>query len=641
MRKGVFIFWALFIGCALIRVFFSLHTDVADIGVCNKQLVTGEGIVTQDPSRTESGQVLVVSAQQLFPATTSAARTFSSLDNSCTSSILIRLKTKLYPRFVYGDQVSFSGKISKPFNFKSGTGRAFDYVGYLAKDDVFYEIKSAKVESISIDYSAKNPEDSINDSSKTDSSDSQKQGTGLGGKISGILFYLKRRFVSNLEQTLGEPHAALAAGLVVGEKSALGKDLLNDFRIVGLIHIVVLSGFNITVVGDAMRRMLSFLPRVWGISIGGIGIGLFGIMVGGGATVVRSCFMAGIALSADLIRRDYDVTRALMFTGLIMLIQNPLILLHDPSFQLSFLATLGLILLASPIEKHLTLIPEKFGIRGIVASTIATQIFVSPFILYMMGTMSIIGMVVNILVLPIIPVTMLVVFLTGATGFISLPASQFFGWISHLFLSYELHMVEWFARIPFASVTLPMFSGWWVVGFYVVFGVVFLGRGLLKKAVQVLFKERKEKKISSPKIDEIFKEFQKIPKGVPIESPNEVIATDYIIRPQFFECTNLNEMKIFFTRRTLKHVAEKGSYGKRLFYMIPDTLRMYNCIYYSKNNNRFLLSMDIYPSSSGQFHLVVVEHYDNKILIVTAFTAKQKYLKSFKILWRTAASSKR
>jgi hypothetical protein len=92
----------------------------------------------------------------------------------------------------------------------------------------------------------------------------------------------------------------------------------------------------------------------------------------------------------------------------------------------------------------------------------------------MMGSISIIGMVVNILVLPVIPITMLIVFLTGAAGFISLDISQIFGWIAHLLLTYELHMVEWFARIPFASVTLPMFSGWWVVGFYVVFFGVFI-----------------------------------------------------------------------------------------------------------------------------------------------------------------------
>jgi competence protein ComEC len=212
--------------------------------------------------------------------------------------------------------------------------------------------------------------------------------------------------------------------------------------------------------------------------VGGIGISLFGVLVGGGATVVRSCFMSGVALSADLIRRDYNVIRALIFAGLIMLIQNPNILLHDPSFQLSFLATLGLILLAKPLEERLTFIPEKFGLRGTIATTFATQIFVSPFILYMMGQISIIGVVVNILVLPFIPATMLFVFLTGAMGFVSTALSQIFGFVTHFLLSYELFMVEHFAKISFASVTVPQFSPWWVVVFYVLFatGLVYLYR---------------------------------------------------------------------------------------------------------------------------------------------------------------------
>ena len=247
--------------------------------------------------------------------------------------------------------------------------------------------------------------------------------------------------------------------------------ILNDFRTVGLIHIVVLSGFNITVVADAMRRLLSRLPRVWGIVIGGVGMVLFCILVGGGATVLRSCFMASIALIGNLIRRDYDVTRALIFAGLLMLIQNPTILLHDPSFQLSFLATLGLIILALPIEKLLWFIPERFEMRGIFAATISTQIFVSPFILYMMGQLSLIGVFDNILVLPFIPMTMLAVFLTGSLGFVSVYVSQFFGWIAHLLLSYELLIVQNFAKIPFASITFPQFSFWWAVGFYSVFTI--------------------------------------------------------------------------------------------------------------------------------------------------------------------------
>jgi competence protein ComEC len=442
MKRGVFIFWSLFITAALLRVWQSFHFVPPNIGACVKENIRGTGIVSEEPERKESGQVLVVTVEKLMRTSDRA---------ECANGFLIRMKTKLYPRFSFRDHVSFTGKLLQPVNFDSGSDRSFDFKGYLAKDDIYYEMKSALV-----------------------SPDDVKASGNFLNKITSWLYLLKRHFVDNLERTLGEPHAALAAGLVVGEKAALGKDLLNDFRTVGLIHIVVLSGYNITVVGDAMRRLLSFLPRVWGITIGGIGVGLFGVLVGGGATVVRSCFMAGVALSADLIRRDYNVVRALIFAGLVMLIQNPMILLHDPSFQLSFLATLGLILLASPIESRLSSIPEKFGMRGIVASTIATQIFVSPYILYMMGQLSIIGMVVNILVLPLIPATMFFVFLTGMVGMIFLPAAQVFGWIAHLLLSYELFMVGHFARLPFAAVHIPAFSKWWVVGFYVTFAVVYV-----------------------------------------------------------------------------------------------------------------------------------------------------------------------
>ncbi|MDO8656364.1 MAG: ComEC/Rec2 family competence protein [Nanoarchaeota archaeon] len=457
MNKKILIFWSIFIAAAFFRVWQSFDIKPPNIGSCIKQIVSGVGVVTEEPERKETGQILIVSTESLAIASTS---------KSCGVDVFIKMKTKLYPRFIFGDRITFNGKLLQPANFDSGAGRTFDYKGYLAKNDIYHEMKSAvvgKETGVEVESVVK----------ETDSTSSENWTTIILEAVNSKLYSVKRKFVNNLEKTLGEPHATLAAGLVVGEKATLGKDLLNDFRIVGLIHIVVLSGYNITIVGDAMRRLLSFLPRVWGITVGGIGIAMFGIMVGGGATVVRSCFMAGVALSADLIRRDYDVIRALFFAGLIMLIQNPMILLHDPSFQLSFLATLGLILLASPIEKHLTFITERFGMRGIVASTIATQIFVSPYILYMMGQLSIIGMIVNILVLPLIPITMLFVFLTGTVGMIYLSFAQFFGWIAHFLLSYELFMVQNFARLPFAAVQMPTFSGWWVVGFYMIFAVIF------------------------------------------------------------------------------------------------------------------------------------------------------------------------
>jgi competence protein ComEC len=353
---------------------------------------------------------------------------------------LIKVGADRYGEYEFGDRVKLTGKLSAPRNFDSNGGRVFNYVDYLGKDGIYVEFKKAQVEIIE---------------------------KGDPKSISLQLYRLKRSFINNLERVLGEPHAALASGLVVGEKAALGKDLIDDFRKAGLIHIVVLSGYNITIIAATIRRMLSFLPRNLGIILGGLGIVLFGILVGGGATVVRSCVMALIALVGELFRRDYNVSRALMIAALLMLVQNPLILLHDPSFQLSFLATLGLVLLSSPIEEQIGFITEKMGIRSLVASTLATQIFVSPLIFYMMGQLSLIGIVVNILVLPFIPLTMLLVALAGLLGFVVHPLSEIAGWGSHILLSYELFMVKFFAALPFASIEVPAFSAWIVAGFYV------------------------------------------------------------------------------------------------------------------------------------------------------------------------------
>lgn len=427
MRKGAIIFWSVFISIALLRFVGSFSRVAPDASGCIGSRVVGRGVLVEEPVRTDTKQTLVVAAKS----------------PQCIQDMNVRIQTKVYPRFVYGDEVDFSGKLLKPFNFKSGDGRAFDYRGYLAKDGIFYEMKSAEASFASTS-------------------------TMHLISVPAALYSVRRHFVASLQAALGEPQAALAAGLVVGEKSALGKSLIDDFRIVGLIHIVVLSGYNITIVGVALRRILSFLPRAWGIVVGALGIILFGILVGGGATVVRSCFMASIALFGDLLRRDYSVGRALAFAALVMIIQNPMIVLHDPSFQLSFLATLGLLLFATPIEAKLGRLPEKFGIRGTVASTFATQLSVSPYILYMMGQISIIGIVVNILVLPFIPLTMLAVCLTGLAGLISQPLALAIGWAAHAFLTYELFMVEAFARVPFAALKTSPLPGWSVCFAYAV-----------------------------------------------------------------------------------------------------------------------------------------------------------------------------
>ena len=258
-------------------------------------------------------------------------------------------------------------------------------------------------------------------------------------------------------------------GLVVGAKQSLGKELLDAFRMTGIIHIVVLSGFNITIVANFIMRFFGMFLRKRGsgsLIAGGISIVLFVIMVGASATAVRAGAMALIGLLALATGRTSAITHALILTGFLMVLHNPYILLFDPSFQLSFLATLGLIQISPRIEARIMRVPKFWGLRTIIAATLATQLFVLPLLLYNTGQFSVVGLLVNLLILPLIPITMLFGFLTGVAGFLSTILSMPFAFISYALLTYELKIVELFSSLPFASVTIPYFPAWLMVLLY-------------------------------------------------------------------------------------------------------------------------------------------------------------------------------
>ena len=147
MNKGVFLFWGILIAVASARLAWSFTIAAPDIGSCLKHAVLGSGTIDEDPDIKGGSQIIIVAVKEIAPKNDQSAPDVAADSSTCPSGILIRLKTKLYPRFAYGDDISFAGNLSKPFNFEDSDGRTFDYQGYLAKDNVFYEIKSAQVAS--------------------------------------------------------------------------------------------------------------------------------------------------------------------------------------------------------------------------------------------------------------------------------------------------------------------------------------------------------------------------------------------------------------------------------------------------------------------------------------------------------------
>ena len=274
-----------------------------------------------------------------------------------------------------------------------------------------------------------------------------------------------------MERVISEPASALLGGLVLGAKTSLGEELTLSFRRTGVSHIVALSGYNMTIVADTIMRFFSFLPRVANTWLGVTGILLFSIMAGAGATVVRAAIMALIVIFARTRGNRYNMGRALVVAGFLMIVHNPRILVFDVSFQLSFLATLGILYGPPLFEPYFRWLTERWQLRSTAVTTTSAQAAVLPLILYKMGSLSLVALPVNILILPAIPATMFFGFLTGVTGFFSTLLSLVFAYPAYLLLAYELGVVELFAQLPFAAleVYIPL---WAMLGSYGVLGVL-------------------------------------------------------------------------------------------------------------------------------------------------------------------------
>jgi|SRR5688572_26597098 len=190
--------------------------------------------------------------------------------------------------------------------------------------------------------------------------------------------------------------------------------------------------------------------------------------------------MAVLALIARATGKNYDIGRALIIACVFMTFLNPFLLVFDVSFQLSFIATIAVIFFAPRIEKYFLWVTESFGLRDTVSVTVAVYIFVLPFILYKMGNFSLVALPANILVLPFIPFTMGLGFLTGLAG-LTLPIlSVPLGYLSYVFLHYELSVINFFAGLPFASFNFPDFPLFLTIAIYAYFTYKLFGRSIRK-----------------------------------------------------------------------------------------------------------------------------------------------------------------
>lgn len=333
----------------------------------------------------------------------------------------------------YGDRVKVIGTLSTPKNFITTAGKEFNYERYLANQDTYFIIKARSMEIIS---------------------------HGNGNYLKSLLFLIRDSFTKNIEKVLNPPESDLASGLVLGARGGFDNEMRDRFVVTGAIHIIALSGYNVTIVAFGVMKILGFF-FIESVSIifGILFIILFIIMSGSSATAIRAGIMASIMLIGKMTGRTYDAGRALVIAALSMVAYDPRIVL-DISFELSCLATFG-ILFITPKVLHLLnrvrFLPIRFGLREVFATTLSATIAVLPLLLYATGILSLVSLPANILILPIIPWTMLLIFIVGMIGFILPTLALPFAYITHLLLHYILSVITFFSSLPFASLTIQSF----------------------------------------------------------------------------------------------------------------------------------------------------------------------------------------
>jgi len=361
-----------------------------------------------------------------------------------TETDILLVSVDKYIPVKYGDEIEVIGKLAQPESFVTELGRTFNYPGYLKAKGIEYRISFAEVKVLR---------------------------SNQGNWVIDKLLAFKGVFVDRIETLIAEPASALGGGLLLGIKQGLGDDLEAAFRRTGIIHIVVLSGYNIMLVVAFVMYVLSYLLNsrlrlVFGI----VAIVMFAFLVGLSATVVRASIMASLLLLIQATGRIYFVLRSLVLAALVMIIINPYLLVFDVGFQLSFLATLGLILVAPVLESRLASSTTWFGARVFVIATIATQIAVLPLLLYQIGELSLVAVLVNVLVLPMVPAAMLLTFAAGMMSFVSGSLATLVAVPAFWSLQYINEIALFFSSFSFAAFVVPQFPFYFVIIAYIVLG---------------------------------------------------------------------------------------------------------------------------------------------------------------------------
>ena len=444
---------ALLIGAARYQAHQPLH-DAASLAYYNEKKVRLIGCIDSPPDLRDRAVLLRVEALELTPEGGSRL--------PVEGKALVRLPPGGDWR--YGDRLYLSGRLSTPPEYED-----FSYRDYLAGRGIYSYMAYpyARLEE-----------------------------RGTGSPILTAIYSLRSAAYRQLDRIFPQPEAGLLSGILLGIENDIPADLERAFQDTGTTHIIAISGFNIAILSGLFFSLAKrLLPRSLAAPAAVLVIAGYTVLVGAQASVVRAAIMGGMGLFGSLLGRRQAGANSLAFTAGLMCLFNPL-LLWDVGFQLSFMATLGLVLYAEPLQALFEGWASRFLNRQLVSRlagpvgeyflfTLAAQLTTLPVILYHFERFSFISFLANVLILPAQPLVMILGGVSLLAGLFWLPAGQLCAYLVWPLVAYTNNTVNWLAQVSPGAIMLGDVPLRVVVLFYLLLFGATLGRGVRERLRRV------------------------------------------------------------------------------------------------------------------------------------------------------------
>ncbi len=291
------------------------------------------------------------------------------------------------------------------------------------------------------------------------------------------LVLIRKRFEEQINKLIVEPEAGLLSGILLGTKTNISNELKALLATTGTAHIIALSGYNITIVAEMLRRLFRFRSKNLSFFLPVLGILIFVLATGFAASVVRAAIMGIILLLAKRLGRPADSMVGILLASAVMVALNPYLLLYDIGFQLSFAAVFGIIYVAPLFYPLTNFLGQEIG--PILSATLAAQLLTLPLISFYFGELSLIAPLANLLILPFIPILMTFSFITILISFLSFWLGKILALGVWLVLNYFFNTMEFLGSFKYAKLSIIFESPLILIGLYlIILELVLVGRKL-------------------------------------------------------------------------------------------------------------------------------------------------------------------